>query len=157
MAGDVPQLTERQRAVIERIDRRMPIKLIAQELGVSVTRINQHIRALKDIYGAESLNELVAAYRLGLENQQAADPPSLSDGKSSSAGAAPLAEADAPINRPRSESSPPAMHRLALGLAYAAIAILVAVFLLAMRGTSPTISGDSRAQPKPGMSANRGR
>ena len=57
------KLTERQRAVMERIDRRVPIKVIAQELGVSETRINQHIRALKDIYKAESLNELVEDYR----------------------------------------------------------------------------------------------
>lgn len=56
-------LTERQRAVMERIDRRVPIKVIANELSVSETRINQHIRALKDIYSAESLNELVETYR----------------------------------------------------------------------------------------------
>lgn len=56
-------LTDRQSAVIERIDRRVPIKVIAQELGVSETRINQHIRALKDIYEVESLNELVEEYR----------------------------------------------------------------------------------------------
>jgi DNA-binding CsgD family transcriptional regulator len=58
-----PELTERQRAVIERIDRRVPIKLIAQELGVSETRINQHIRALKNIFEVASLNELVETYR----------------------------------------------------------------------------------------------
>ena len=57
-------LTERQTAVMERIDRRVPIKVIAQELGVSETRINQHIRALKDLYEADSLNELVELYRL---------------------------------------------------------------------------------------------
>ena len=34
---DAPELTERQRDVIERIDRRVPIKVIAQELGVSET------------------------------------------------------------------------------------------------------------------------
>lgn len=56
-------LTERQRAVMERIDRRIPIKVIAQELGVSETRINQHIRALKDIYNAENLGELVERHR----------------------------------------------------------------------------------------------
>lgn len=56
-------LTERQREVMERIDRRIPIKVIAQELGVSETRINQHIRALKDIYEAESLGELVEKFR----------------------------------------------------------------------------------------------
>jgi len=56
-------LTDRQRAVIERIDRRVPIKVIAQELGVSETRINQHIRALKNIYEAESLGDLVELHR----------------------------------------------------------------------------------------------
>ena len=63
-------LTERQQAVIERIDRRMPIKVIAQELGVSETRINQHIRALKDIYEAESLGELVEKYRESLPPEE---------------------------------------------------------------------------------------
>ncbi len=57
------QLTERQQAVVERIDRRVPIKVIAQELGVSATRINQHIRTLKNIYNAENLGELVERYR----------------------------------------------------------------------------------------------
>lgn len=56
-------LTERQRAVMERIDRRVPIKVIARELGVSETRINQHIRALKDIYEAENLGDLVEKHR----------------------------------------------------------------------------------------------
>ncbi|MDJ0642105.1 MAG: hypothetical protein QNJ15_04755 [Erythrobacter sp.] len=66
-------LTERQRAVMERIDRRVPIKVIAQELGVSETRINQHIRALKDIYGAGSLGDLVELYRANQPGQKAAD------------------------------------------------------------------------------------
>ena len=48
---------------MDRIDRRVPIKVIAQELGVSETRINQHIRTLKNIYHASSLNELVEVYR----------------------------------------------------------------------------------------------
>lgn len=56
-------LTERQQAVVELIDRRVPIKVIAQELGVSETRINQHIRALKNIYSAENLGELVERHR----------------------------------------------------------------------------------------------
>ncbi len=56
-------LTVKQRAVMEGIDRRQPIKLIAGEMGVSETRINQHIRALKGIYGASSLNELVEEFR----------------------------------------------------------------------------------------------
>lgn len=58
-----PLLTDRQRAVMLRIDRRVPIKVIASELGVSESRINQHIRALKDIYSAGSLSELVENYR----------------------------------------------------------------------------------------------
>ncbi len=65
-SGAARRLTDRQRAVMERIDRRVPIKVIAQELGVSETRINQHIRALKDIYQAGSLGELVENYRMTL-------------------------------------------------------------------------------------------
>lgn len=63
-------LTQRQKAVIERIDRRAPIKVIARDLGVSETRINQHIRALKNIYGAESLTDLVEAYRASQSAQE---------------------------------------------------------------------------------------
>lgn len=62
-SGAARRLTDRQRAVMERIDRRVPIKVIASELGVSETRINQHIRALKDVYDAGSLGELVENYR----------------------------------------------------------------------------------------------
>jgi DNA-binding CsgD family transcriptional regulator len=64
LPGTIRPLTDRQRAVMERIDRRIPIKVIAGELGVSETRVNQHIRALKDIYGAASLFELVSNYRI---------------------------------------------------------------------------------------------
>ncbi len=69
LAGAARRLTVRQRAVIERIDRRVPIKVIAQELGVSETRINQHIRALKDVYSAASLGELVENYRATLVSE----------------------------------------------------------------------------------------
>ena len=62
-SGAERRITDRQRAVMERIDRRVPIKVIAAELGVSETRINQHIRALKDVYAAASLGELVENYR----------------------------------------------------------------------------------------------
>jgi len=65
-SGAARRLTDRQRAVMERIDRRVPIKVIAQELGVSETRINQHIRALKDFYDAGSLGDLVENYRATL-------------------------------------------------------------------------------------------
>lgn len=57
------KLTERQRAVLEAIDRRQPIKVIAAELGVSESRVNQHIKSLKDAYGVGSLPELVELYR----------------------------------------------------------------------------------------------
>jgi hypothetical protein len=66
LSGAARRLTDRQQAVMERIDRRVPIKVIAQELGVSETRINQHIRALKDFYAAGSLGELVENYRATL-------------------------------------------------------------------------------------------
>lgn len=68
-SGAVRRLTDRQRSVMERIDRRVPIKVIAQELGVSETRINQHIRALKDVYDAGSLGELVENYRATLPSK----------------------------------------------------------------------------------------
>jgi DNA-binding CsgD family transcriptional regulator len=71
LSGAARRLTDRQRAVMERIDRRVPIKVIAQELGVSETRINQHIRALKDVYNAFSLGELVENYRATLPADEA--------------------------------------------------------------------------------------
>ena len=70
-SGAARRLTDRQRAVMERIDRRVPIKVIAQDLGVSETRINQHIRALKDFYNAFSLGELVENYRATLSPEAA--------------------------------------------------------------------------------------
>jgi hypothetical protein len=74
MSDAARRLTDRQRSVMERIDRRVPIKVIAQELGVSETRINQHIRALKDVYGAYSLGELVENYRATLTPKQPENP-----------------------------------------------------------------------------------
>jgi DNA-binding CsgD family transcriptional regulator len=74
LSGAARRLTDRQQAVMERIDRRMPIKVIAQELGVSETRINQHIRALKDFYEAGSLGELVENYRATLPPAPADEP-----------------------------------------------------------------------------------
>lgn len=67
-------LTERQQAVMERIDRRVPIKVIAQEMGVSETRVNQHIRALKDIFGAENLGDLVESYRASQPDSEGDQP-----------------------------------------------------------------------------------
>lgn len=63
MVGSMRELTDRQRDVMQRIDRRMSIKVIAQDLGMSETRVNQHIRALKDIFQTENLPELVEQYR----------------------------------------------------------------------------------------------
>lgn len=78
-SGAARRLTDRQRAVMERIDRRVPIKVIASELGVSETRINQHIRALKDFYEAGSLGELVENYRATIApevvEESAPEPP----------------------------------------------------------------------------------
>lgn len=81
-SGAARRLTDRQRSVMERIDRRVPIKVIAQELGVSETRINQHIRALKDFYDAGSLGDLVENYRATLtpEAAEAAEENDLSRG-----------------------------------------------------------------------------
>jgi len=84
-SGAAKRLTDRQRAVMERIDRRVPIKVIATELGVSETRINQHIRALKDFYDAASLGELVENYRATLSPEAAEeaaenDPGTIADG-----------------------------------------------------------------------------
>jgi DNA-binding CsgD family transcriptional regulator len=63
--GTAVPLTKRQREVLERLDRRLPIKVIAAELGVSPSRVNQHIAALKRLTGANDLAELVAQYRAG--------------------------------------------------------------------------------------------
>lgn len=73
-SGAAQRLTDRQRAVMERIDRRVPIKVIALELGVSETRVNQHIRALKDIYAAASLGELVENYRASADFEAPDEP-----------------------------------------------------------------------------------
>ncbi|WP_209348508.1 LuxR C-terminal-related transcriptional regulator [Pontixanthobacter sp. CEM42] len=76
MAGAAKKpLTEKQRAVMERIDRRVPIAVIADEMGVSETRINQHIRTLKDRFGVENLNALVEQYRLSSDYTDAPEGP----------------------------------------------------------------------------------
>lgn len=80
LSGAARRLTDRQRSVMERIDRRVPIKVIAQELGVSETRINQHIRALKDVYEAGSLGELVENYRASVAGDV---PPEVMPGQPS--------------------------------------------------------------------------
>jgi hypothetical protein len=79
---------------MERIDRRVPIKVIALELGVSETRINQHIRALKDVYEAASLGELVENYRATLPPEPPAEtPPNGQEGDPQGVATAPFSEA----------------------------------------------------------------
>lgn len=57
-------LTQRQLAVLEGIARRKTIKVIAHQLGVSESAINQQIRALKSLLEATDLSELSHAYAL---------------------------------------------------------------------------------------------
>lgn len=56
-------LSERERAVLDGIDRRLPLKMVAAELGVSESRINQHVRALKERFEVNNLSDLVDAWR----------------------------------------------------------------------------------------------
>lgn len=95
LPGTIRPLTNRQRAVMERIENRIPIKVIALELGVSETRINQHIRALKDIFGAASLSELVANYRIS-QGRSSDEPPA----ESLALGAVYPAPGSAPLSEP---------------------------------------------------------
>ena len=67
-------LTDRQKDVLTRIDRRMPIKQIASELDLSESRINQHIRALKDAYGVANLKDLVESYRAEVQESGESAP-----------------------------------------------------------------------------------
>ena len=69
-----PELTERQHEVLVRIDKRVPIKVIAGDLGVSEARINQHIRALKDKFEVDSMNELVECFRASDAYDDAVSP-----------------------------------------------------------------------------------
>ncbi|ANY19737.1 response regulator FixJ [Tsuneonella dongtanensis] len=57
------ELSERERAVLGGIDRRLPLKSIAAELGVSESRVNQHVRALKERFEVNNLSDLVDAWR----------------------------------------------------------------------------------------------
>lgn len=55
-------LTARQFAVLEGISRRHTIKVIASNLSISESAVNQHIRALKLRFAANSLFELSAVF-----------------------------------------------------------------------------------------------
>lgn len=114
MSSDASRsLTERQRAVMEHIDRRTPIKVIAQELGVSETRVNQHIRALKDIYEAENLAELVECFRADPDNQPTApDEESAPENDLQNAEPKDLSE---PVYSKNQVPEPALMREMALG------------------------------------------
>lgn len=56
-------LTDRERAVLDGVDRRLPLKAVAVELGISESRVNQHIRALKELYRVNNLPDLISAWR----------------------------------------------------------------------------------------------
>jgi DNA-binding CsgD family transcriptional regulator len=61
--ADRRALTSRERAVLDGIDRRLPLKAVAAELGVSESRVNQHVRALKEHYRVHNLPDLIEAWR----------------------------------------------------------------------------------------------
>ncbi|HEX9807949.1 MAG TPA: LuxR C-terminal-related transcriptional regulator [Alteraurantiacibacter sp.] len=61
-AADSTTLTARQLAVLERLAARKSYKEIGHELGISETRVKQHVRTLKDRLGVNSPSELVEAY-----------------------------------------------------------------------------------------------
>jgi DNA-binding CsgD family transcriptional regulator len=63
MPAERRPLTKRERDVLDGIDRRLPLKLVAAELGVSESRVNQHVRALKEHYRVNTLPELIEAWR----------------------------------------------------------------------------------------------
>jgi DNA-binding CsgD family transcriptional regulator len=52
-------LTDRQEAVLERLAQRKAYKVIALELGISETRVKQHVRLIKDKLNANTMAELV--------------------------------------------------------------------------------------------------
>lgn len=64
MAGeDRTALSERQEQVLCLINQRLTIKEIASELGISETRVNQHIDTLKRRLGVNTHRELAARYQ----------------------------------------------------------------------------------------------
>lgn len=66
VGNDSPILSERQKQVLSLIDQRLTIKEIAGELGISETRVNQHIDTLKRRLNANTHRELAACYQKGL-------------------------------------------------------------------------------------------
>ncbi len=73
-ASTIRGLSDRERAVLDGVDRRLPLKAVAAELGISESRVNQHIRALKERYRVNNLPDLVEAWRTQDTDKQA-EPP----------------------------------------------------------------------------------
>lgn len=61
-ADAIADLTEKQREVLGRLARHQSIKTIADEMSVSDSRVNQHIRKLKDRLGVNNPEDLVALW-----------------------------------------------------------------------------------------------
>ena len=68
-AADLSTLTEKQREVLSRLARRQSYKSIASEMGISQSRVNQHVRVLKDRLGVNDPAGLVALW-LSLSGEQ---------------------------------------------------------------------------------------
>lgn len=66
--ASLDSLTDRQLAVLERIDRRSSYKEIAHELDISESRVSQYATILKNKFNVNSLGELTEAYRACLKD-----------------------------------------------------------------------------------------
>lgn len=56
-------LTVRQAQVLELVAKRLTLKQVADELAISESAVNQHVKSLKSALGVNSLTELADCYR----------------------------------------------------------------------------------------------
>lgn len=78
-----PTLTRRQIEVLERVAKRRTLKQIAGELSISESAVNQHIKALKQNLGVNSLTELAESHHAlagQLEKKPCRNPASIKSG-----------------------------------------------------------------------------